>query len=647
MSTLEDLLIKVGIDTGRASRDAGKLRRTLDKTWAGVKRGAAVGGAAAGAALMTGLQELVEQSKPLAVLEAQLGAGTPLAAAAGEAAGLVYGRGLVGSMEEATDAVRATMQARLVPADAVAGDIDRIAAKVTQLAASSRSDAEKVSNAVSNMLRNGLAATAEEAFDTLQAGIERGVDKSGDLLDTFNEYSVQFRKLGIDGPTAMGLLSQAVQAGARDSDTAADALKELSIRAVDGGAQAAAGFQLAGLNAQEMTGRFAEGGASAASAFAETLEAVKAIRDPVDKNAAAVALFGTKAEDLGDALFAMDVGRAASELGDLAGASDRAGQALEQNAGARLEAFRRAVQSSLIEQLGRALPVLEAAFGWFERNSEWAGPAIAALGALAVAIGVVTAATWAWGVAIAVTPIGWIAIAIGVFVAVIVWAATKTRFFQNIWEDVWGFMKSVGAWFAGPFVNFFKDAWGWIAGKFDQGKARVESAISSIKNTVTGLRDSFRRAVLDIGLKIASFVQRVRAMPGRVKSSLSNMWSGIGPGFRSAINYVIGKWNSLRFTIPSFSVLGKSFGGGSIGVPSIPFLASGGIVPATPGGRLVVAGEGGEAEAVVPLSKLPTLAGRDDRPIRVEVTGNETAFRRFLQQSIRVGGDYRPAGGAL
>ena len=49
----------------------------------------------------------------------------------------------------------------------------------------------------------------------------------------------------------------------------------------------------------------------------------------------------------------------------------------------------------------------------------------------------------------------------------------------------------------------------------------------------------------------------------------------------------------------------------------VPGLAQGGIVPATPGGRLVNVGEGGEAEAIIPLSRMQERQ-RLDVTIRVE-----------------------------
>ena len=75
------------------------------------------------------------------------------------------------------------------------------------------------------------------------------------------------------------------------------------------------------------------------------------------------------------------------------------------------------------------------------------------------------------------------------------------------------------------------------------------------------------------------------------------MWDGLRNGFKDALNWVVGKWNNFR--IPSIDILG--FHTPAINFPNIPYLAAGGIVPATPGGRLAMLGEGGSAEAVIPL----------------------------------------------
>ena len=82
------------------------------------------------------------------------------------------------------------------------------------------------------------------------------------------------------------------------------------------------------------------------------------------------------------------------------------------------------------------------------------------------------------------------------------------------------------------------------------------------------------------------------------------MWDSIFGDFKGVINDIIDIWNKfanlLQFTIPSWV---PGIGGDHFGLPTIPNLAEGGIIPATPGGQLVRAGEAGSAEAIVPLSQ--------------------------------------------
>lgn len=639
MATLEDLLIKIGIDTKGVDKQGRGFRDKLSKNFDVAKKMAAGAGLAIGAAAVSGLATAMEQSKTTALLGAQLGAGTPLAAEAGKAAGAVYARGVVGTMEDASNAVRAAVQNALVPKGADATAIDRVAAKVANLSTVMQEDAGRVSAAVSQMIRTGMVKSADEAFDLLQRGVEMGVNKSEDLLDTFNEYGTQFRKIGLDGPTAMGLMSQALDAGARDADTVADALKELSIRAVDGSKTSADAYKALGLDAEKMTSIMARGGDYAAEGLEVILNKLREMKDPVAREAAAVGLFGTKAEDLGEALYAMDPLAAADKLGTLGGAADKAGKALEESAGAKLESFKRQVQAGLVEQLAKAIPYIEATFGWLSRNSGWVTPLATALGLLAAAIGVVVAVQWAWNAALAVSPVTWIIIGIVALIAAIVLIATKTTWFQTIWKNVWGFLKMVGSWIAGAFVGYFKFAFGLIA----KGAVLVWNSVKTQFMLWRGLFNLVKgwvsAAVQFVVGRWNRFVDRIKTSVNGVKNALSRMWDGMKSAFRTAINFIVGKWNSLRFTLPSFEILGKRFGGGTVGVPRLPMLADGGIVPATPGGRLVVVGEGGEDEAVMPLSKLPEQEGAAARPIVVEIApGGERDFRRWVAKTVRVRG---------
>lgn len=71
-----------------------------------------------------------------------------------------------------------------------------------------------------------------------------------------------------------------------------DSLKELSIRAIDGSNTTIEGFQLMGLNADEMANKFAQGGDTAKEALKQTIEALGNMQDPIQQDLAGVDLFG-------------------------------------------------------------------------------------------------------------------------------------------------------------------------------------------------------------------------------------------------------------------------------------------------------------------------------------------------------------------
>lgn len=324
-----------------------------------IKVGAAAAGVAAGAILIKGIKDAIDQANVTSTLQAQLGTSNKVAAAQGKIAGKLYSTGVSDSFQDAADAIKTVVQAGLAPPGTTNAQLQSIATKASDVANIFGQDLGGVTNAVSQMLRTGLAPNATVAFDVLTKGFQSGADKGGDLLDTFNEYGTQFRKLGIDGPQAMGLIDQAIKAGARDSDVAADALKEFSIRAVDGSKTTAAGFKALGLDAGAMGEAIGKGGKTANDALAKTLDKLRGIKDPTKQAQAATALFGTQAEDLGAALFAMHPENAAKKLGAFAGSAKKMGDTVRSGPAYEIQTFQRTLQQAFVTFLGgKVLPLL-------------------------------------------------------------------------------------------------------------------------------------------------------------------------------------------------------------------------------------------------------------------------------------------------
>ena len=337
-----------------ATQAAGGIRDSLGKLGgvAATAGGAIAAGLAvattAAAVLKKALDASIERASVGALIGAQTG-DTAHAAELGKLAGKVYADNFGESIQEAGTAVRDVIRNRLIPEDAADDAIKSITEKVLTVAQVAESTSTEVSRSVHKLLVTGMAGSAEEALDLITRGIQQGADEAGDLLDTFDEYSIQFKELGLNGKEALGLISQGLKGGARDADTVADALKEIAIRAQDGSTASAEAFKGLGLDAKQLSQLFAQGGDSARKALDMVIDKTKGITDPMVKNAVAVGLFGTKAEDLQDALFGLDLDTAAAGLGDIAGAADKASAALGQGLGPMIETFKRKAQQAFAD----------------------------------------------------------------------------------------------------------------------------------------------------------------------------------------------------------------------------------------------------------------------------------------------------------
>jgi hypothetical protein len=202
-----------------------------------------------------------------------------------------------------------------------------------------------------------------------------------------------------------------------------------------------------------------------------------------------------------------------------------------------------------------------------------------AVGVTAAATAVWTAAQWLLNAALDANPIMLVVLAIAALVAAIVYVATQTQFFQTVWQAmsgalvaawnwVWGFLQGVFHWIAANWPLLLTILTGpigaavWlIQANFATIKAWAADAVNFIVAVWNGLVGFFA------------------GLPGRIAGIFSGMWNGIRDAFRAVLNGVIDLWNSLHFTLPHIDLgpLG-TIGGGTIGVPTIPHLAQGGLM---------------------------------------------------------------------
>lgn len=222
------------------------------------------------------------------------------------------------------------------------------------------------------------------------------------------------------------------------------------------------------------------------------------------------------------------------------------------------------------------LPAISGFVDWLSAHKD---VVVAALIGFGVVVGaVVVPAFISWAIAAGAAAIATLAaaapfIAIGAVIAAVAfviiknWDTIKSTA-ETAWNFVLGIIKGVWQWVAQnwPFLlaillGPFGLAVGLIIKNFDTIKAGAQAAI----DWITGAW----------GTLVGFFT----GLPGKIANAVSGMWNSILDGFRSVINGVIDLWNKLHFTLPKIDLgpLG-SIGGGTIGVPTIPHLAQGGLM---------------------------------------------------------------------
>ena len=241
-----------------------------------------------------------------------------------------------------------------------------------------------------------------------------------------------------------------------------------------------------------------------------------------------------------------------------------------------------------------------------------------------------TAAQMGLNAALIANPIGLIVVGIAALVAGVIVAYKKVGWFRDGVNAVWSWIK--GNWpkllviLTGPIglavmmivkhwakikssassvwtaiKNGVSDAIGYVRTHWKDILAVLTGPLGIAVRLVTKNWDSIRDAastmVKNVVDRIGDMVSAVKNTPGRITSAARGMFNGVKDAFRSAINWIIGKWNSLSFGIDAVKVKGKTvLPGVKVNTPDLPYMARGGRVT-----QPAIIGEDGD-EQIVPLS---------------------------------------------
>lgn len=433
--------------------------------------GGLVAGLGIGLSLTEGITSGMERERLGDRLSAQLNLAGPQAQMAGEIAGSLYAGAWGESLDEAHDAVAAVMSSLPGMMDAPASAVEGITAKALDLTAAFDVDVNEAVGAVGVMMRNGLATDADQAFDLMVGSMQKvPAGFRDELFPAITEYGKHFEGLGMDGATAMGLLVRGAENGVIGVDKMGDAVKEFQIRSTDMSKATGEAYDTIGLDMGAMTTELLAGGDRAETAFGQIIHGLQGIEDPSAQSAAALALFGTPLEDLSvteipNFLGAMDP--AGDAFDDMAGAAERMGTTLNDNAATSLESFKRSIGQGFVNVVGTGAGVLMDLGAAFqpvtdflrETAPQW-GPFAAGIGLVTAAYGLWTAATWIQTSALWAQAGAWIAanaglvaiiVGIGLVVGAVIYAWNNFDWFRNgvlgVWDSIKAATSIVVTWF--------------------------------------------------------------------------------------------------------------------------------------------------------------------------------------------------------
>ncbi|MEU9972353.1 hypothetical protein [Streptomyces sp. NPDC051014] len=545
MSVLDELLVRLGIDSEGLSVGAEEAANDVESKLSGIATGAA--GVAVAGLFVAGFESAMDISGAETKLQNQLNLTDTQAGEAGQIAGDVFSQGFGESIDEVSEALGGVAQNLGGFANVGQKELTELTREAEALSDTFEFDVAESTQAAGQLLKAGLAKDGEEAFDLItRAAQQLPPAMREELPDVTKEYSTFFSQIGATGPQMFGLLTEAAKSPLFELDKLADAVKEFTLQISNTSAVEQPLKQL-GLDVGHIQGLVNKG--QGTKAFDEVNDALAKVQDQTKRTTIQAALFGGPGEDVANTLQAVANagGFASADLGDVAGAAKDVADNMAASPAQAWDSIMRTLTTTIGEALAPALAVLA---NFLKDNPGLVQAVTPVVLALAVALGIWAVAQWAVNSALLANPVTWIILGIVALVAIIVMIATKTTWFQDIWHAMTQGVVGAWNWLWNGVRSIVSTQLSWVLA-FIRLNVSVALTIfgwfAALPGRVGGWFASVYNAAVS---KLSSLVSWVRGLPARILSavgSLNNLLYNAGRSvIQGLLNGIMSMLGSLR-----------------------------------------------------------------------------------------------------
>ncbi len=417
-----------------------------------------------------------------------------------------------------------------------------------------------------NSLMDQFGITSDEAFNLIVQGAQNGLNQNDDLLDTINEYSVQFRTAGYGADDMFNMLNNGAETGTWSVDKLGDAVKEFNIRMSDGTANEY--LEQLGVDVDAVMTQFNKGGPDAQKAIGTVMDAVLKCDDATLQYQAGVGLFGTMWEDLGADTVA-SLMNTQGEIDKTSAAMEQMDSAAYDTLESSLSQLGRTVKSEVVQPIAEKLtPVIKKAVEYINAN---VGPAIDWLLAHLPEVGIVLGtigsiiAAMKWGSIVGkITQVigaikGFIAALAGISAPVLIVigvVAVLAAAFTNLWKNNEDFRNKITA------------IWEEVKGKFEAFGQAITDKLNAlgfnfedITEVMGAVWDGFCNLLAPIFEGVFQQVSNILGatmdvllgifdiFAGIFTGDWSMVWEGVKGVFGAIWNYIVSTFKNILNTL--------------------------------------------------------------------------------------------------